>query len=131
MTESNVVTTCALCGTPLDSSLDAVRLQGSCPNCGDTRRNLDVSLDMSGGGARIGMTFKAKHADGKRPHVELKIGPAQSHALSKPVEHMRLIDRGNDQYQEKVADYESGEVIHQADEPLSSHIDHGTAKVKR
>ena len=74
------------------------------------------------------MKVKAKHSGDRKPHVELKIGPSHSHALSKPVDHTRLIDRGNDFYRETVTDYESGEVIHQTVEPLSEHVGHGSAK---
>lgn len=76
------------------------------------------------------MEIKAKGFGQKKPHVELKQGPSLSHKLGKPVEHVRLIDRCNDRYFEKVTDCESGELIHHDDEPLSEHCGHGTAKKK-
>ncbi|MGZ8982707.1 MAG: hypothetical protein ACXW11_01975 [Methylotenera sp.] len=76
------------------------------------------------------MVVKAKGLGQKKPHVELKQGPSHSHKLGKSVEHVRLIDRGNDRYFEKVTDYESGELIHHDEEPLSEHNGHGTAKKK-
>ena len=74
------------------------------------------------------MEIQAKGFGKKKPHVELKQGPSHSYKLGKPVEHERLIDRGNDRYFEKVTDYESGDLIHQDDEPLSDHKGHGAAK---
>ena len=42
----------------------------------------------------------------------------------------RHIDRDNDHYHEKVTDPETGEIIHESDEPLSEHQGHGSAKTK-
>jgi hypothetical protein len=77
------------------------------------------------------MGIKAKRPGEKKPFVEAKNGPNHSHRLGKAVEHERLIDRDNDRYSERVTDYESGEIIHQADEPLSKHQGHGSAKKKQ
>lgn len=74
------------------------------------------------------MGFKVKHPGQKKHHVEMKYGPSPSHRFGKPVNHERLIDRANDRYFEKVSNYETGEVIHHADEPLSKHQGHGSAK---
>jgi hypothetical protein len=74
------------------------------------------------------MKIKAKGLGQKKPHVELKQGPSDSHELGKPVERVYLIDRGNDRYFEKVSDYETGELIHHDEEPLSEHIGRGSAK---
>jgi hypothetical protein len=40
----------------------------------------------------------------------------------------RTFDRENDRYFERVTLYDSGEVIHYSDEPLSEHKGHGSAK---
>lgn len=74
------------------------------------------------------MAVKAKRPGKKKAHVEVKSGPSHSHKRGKVVEHVRVLDRANDRYFEKVADYESGELIHYADEPLSKHHGHGSAK---
>lgn len=76
------------------------------------------------------MNIKAKALGQKKPHIELKQGPSPSHKLGKHVNHVRLIDRGNDWYFETVTDYESGALIHHDEEPLSQHNGHGTAKKK-
>jgi hypothetical protein len=42
----------------------------------------------------------------------------------------RLIDRGNNRYQERVENLD-GTVIHEADEQLTEHQGHGSAKFKQ
>jgi hypothetical protein len=42
-----------------------------------------------------------------------------------------VIDRDNNRYFEMVTDYESGEIIHHCEEPLSEHQGHGSAKPKK
>lgn len=74
------------------------------------------------------MALKAKRPGQKKPHAELKSGASHSQKLGKLVEHERLIDRARDRYLERVTDYETGQVIHHTDEPLSQHHGHGSAK---
>ena len=130
MSDLRVKTACLKCGAPIDTSLDAPEVRRPCPTCGKTLRSHDVALHLSAGSARVGLEVKAKRPGGKKPHVELKIGPSFSRRLQKPVEHKRLIDRGNDVYIEEVTDYETAERIHETNEPLSLHIGHGSAKGK-
>ena len=40
----------------------------------------------------------------------------------------RVIDRGNNWYEEVVVDEETGKVVHENCEPLSDHKGHGSAK---
>jgi hypothetical protein len=49
----------------------------------------------------------------------------------KLVHREQIIDRDNDRYFERVTDYETGEVIHMNEEPLSKHVLRGTAKPKK
>jgi hypothetical protein len=77
------------------------------------------------------MTVKVRRPGSKKAHAELKQGPSHSRSLGKAVEHLRLIDRAKDQYFELVRDYETGEEIHRASEPLSEHVGHGSAKKRK
>jgi hypothetical protein len=43
----------------------------------------------------------------------------------------RIIDREKDLYKEVVKDPDTGEIVHECEEPLSQHIGHGTAKCKK
>ena len=61
---------------------------------------------------RDGLGFKAKRPGARRPFIETKSVPSQSHRLGKLVHRETLIDRDNDYYRETVTDYETGEVIH-------------------
>lgn len=55
-------------------------------------------------------------------------GIEHSQKHGKLVRVHRTIDKDNDRYTEKVIDIQTGEVLHECDEPLSKHINHGTAK---
>lgn len=130
MSESHITTMCADCKAPINTSTDTFENRATCPACGSTKRSHDISLQLTAGAAQLGMAIKAKSIGEKKPHFELKQGPSHSHKLDKPVEHVRLIDRGKDRYFEKVTDYESGELIHHDDGLLSEHKGHGSAKKK-
>ena len=80
---------------------------------------------------RDGWALKAKRPTEKRPYIEDMAIPDYSRSRKKVVHLQRVIDRDNDQYREKVTDYESGEIIHHCEEPLSQHQGHGSAKQKK
>lgn len=123
-------TICATCKTQIAISLDAGGKRIPCPRCGATERSHDATGELQASPARVGLKVKAKQRGAKKPHVELTTGPSTSTKLGKPVQHDRLIDRANNRYSEKVQDYESGEVLHQCDEPLTKHVGHGSARRK-
>jgi DNA-directed RNA polymerase subunit RPC12/RpoP len=130
MSEFHTATVCAACKAPIDTSQDTPGKRAICPKCGSTKRSHDVSISIRGASARVGMGLKVTRPGQKKPHVEVKSGARHSHKLGKLVDHERLIDRANDRYFEKVTDYESREVIYHAEEPLSKHHGHGSAKKK-
>jgi hypothetical protein len=72
--------------------------------------------------------MKGKEPGEKKPFIETRSEPSRSHKLEKHVHHERVIDRRNDRYFEQVTDYETGEVLHRCEEPLSEHMGHGSAK---
>ncbi len=101
----------------------------------DGTRSHDATGALKGGGARVGMKLKAKHAGPKRPgkkkwHAELTVGPDYCYDRGKDANRFSLFDRANDRRIEKVTDYETGEVIHAEDHPLTKHQGHGSAKKK-
>jgi hypothetical protein len=59
---------------------------------------------------------------------ELVSGHSLSVALGRFVEKMRLVDRKDDRYKERVVDPVTGEVLRDVDEPLSEHRGQGSAK---
>jgi hypothetical protein len=58
-------------------------------------------------------------------------GHQWSVGLGKFVHKSVSADKGTDTYHERITDIESGKVLHQCDESLRDHQDHGSAKFKR
>lgn len=87
--------------------------------------SLTDSLELHGS-----VRFKHKRPGHKKPLAEGISGDDFSHDRGKWVEKERLIDREANRYHEKVVDPATDEVIHECDEPLDKHTDHGTAKRK-
>lgn len=120
MTEILESTTCADCGaaTVNDSRGSGTRVP--CMVCGSMKRIHKVSITENIV-ARDGHGLKAKRPGQKKPYVEELSMPDYSYSRGKHFHKQRVIDRGNDQYSEKVTDYETGEVFHHCEEPLSQH----------
>jgi len=129
MTEIHQTTECADCGAPIDDDSDAPDIRKSCSTCGSTRRIHNVSITETFV-VRAGFGLKAKRPGQKKPYVEDLSMPDYSFSCGKLVHRQRVIDRDNDNYFEKITDYEAGEVIHHCEEPLSQHQGHGDAKRK-
>jgi ribosomal protein S27AE len=121
---------CADCGAEVDGSGDKPEQRTPCNKCGSTKRNHQVSVSETMI-LRDGIGVKAKRSGEKKPYIEDLGVPDYSRSLNKVVHRARIIDRDNDRYFEKITDYESGEVIHQCEEPLSQHQGHGSAKPKK
>ena len=64
----------------------------------------------------------------KKLRFDTYSGVEHSHKYGKLVRVHRTIDKDNDRYMEKVIDMQTGAILHECDEPLSQHINHGTAK---
>lgn len=121
---------CADCGAELDGRGDTLKRRIPCNECGSTKRSYHVFISEAVI-TRDGIEVKAKRAGEKKPYVEDLAVPDYSRSLDKVVHRERVIDRDNDRYFEKITDYESGEVIHHCEEPLSQHQGHGNAKLKK
>ncbi len=130
MTETIDTTTCSNCGATIDTSHDGVNFRTPCQLCGSIKRIYNVSIKESIV-LRDGIGVKGKRVGEKRPFVEDLSKPDFSRSRGKFVHLQRVIDRDNDQYYEKVVDYETGEIIHHCEEPLSIHQNHGSAKKKK
>jgi hypothetical protein len=79
----------------------------------------------------MGLGIKAKREGQKKPFSEQKSLPVLQRSTGRMAKHDRLIDRDNDNYEERVVDLETGEVLHECKEPLSEHQGHGSAKIKK
>lgn len=127
MTQSEDLTECASCGNQLSQVSTEAEYALPCPTCGSTGRNVFASVTESGV-IRNGVIMKANRLGQKKPFFESISIPSHSRKLGKLVHHERLIDRDKDLYYEKVTEYESGNTIHEQNEPLSDHTGHGSDK---
>ena len=121
---------CKDCGTEVHARGDMPEQRMPCEKCGSTKRNYYVSISESVV-VREGIGVKVKCAKEKKPYIEDLAVPDYSRNLEKIVHRERIIDRDNDRYFEKITDYESDEVIHRCEEPLTQHQGHGNAKSKK
>ena len=121
---------CPDCGAEVDGRGDTPEQRIPCSKCGNTKRNYHVSISETVT-FRDGIGVKAKRVGEKKPYIEDMSVPDCSRSLGKIVHRARVIDRDNDRYFEKITDYESGELIHHCEEPLSQHQGHGNAKPKK
>lgn len=129
MTEIYEITECADCGCSIDGDPGATDVRKLCSACGSIRRIYNISIKETLI-ARNGYVVKTKRPSQKKPYIEDLSMPDYSYSRSKHVHRQRIIDRENDHYFEEITDYETGEVIHHCEEPLSQHQGHGDAKNK-
>ena len=127
MTKTEDITECEGCGEVIDTTKDAPNYKTPCSNCGSTTRKYRVSI-IENIQPLDGWEMKGKRPGKKKPFFEDMIKPDYSYSLNKHVKKERLIDRDNDEYREKITDYQTGETIHHCEESLSEHFGHGSAK---
>jgi hypothetical protein len=92
-----------------------------------------MSVTLSGEMPAPHSSLKAKGrhagATGKRKwFIETFTGSELSRSLQRFMHKVRIIDRDNNRYVEKVVDPETGQVLRDVEEPLSEHQGHGSAK---
>ena len=128
---STFTTNCADCEFSLPND-PLGNARTPCPNCGSVRRGMTEAVEE-----RI-VFREGHHVRVKRPSLPSKdklradayARDEPSHKHGKTVRAEREIDRDTDTYRERITDIESGEVLHECDEPLSDHFGHGSAKGK-
>lgn len=100
-----------------------------CPSCGSGEIVNTIKLVLKDGAEQDDFTKGKRKASGKKkPSVEFQNGSQHSFSRKKRIYKERVIDRENNQYYEKVVDPDTGEIIHNCDEPLSDHWGHGSDK---
>lgn len=122
---------CGNCGY-VHTDLERIRSQTAaertpCPTCGSTAINwqLDLSDQVT---LHSSLKVKAKEPGRKKPAVELRTGDDLHRKSGRWMKLVRRIDRKTNRYTEKVEDPETGNVIHESDEPLTDHRGHGSDK---
>ena len=63
--------------------------------------------------------------------VDEKVGTDWSYEFNKFVDFHRIIDKENNRYYKRIVGPDSGKVIREVDEPLSTHRGHGSAKIPK
>ncbi len=119
---------CGACGKELAEDPHApVETRKPCPDCGSTSRDFQKSLSATVT-VRTKLSMKARHATGGRPFLEQIVGDDLHRKSGKWMKLERLIDRERDLYHKVVKDPETGQIVHECQEPLSEHRGHGAAK---
>lgn len=86
----------------------------------------DISISVT---PRAELRYR-KPKGGKKKHRYETHSYPDTNNEGERVNVRRIFDRENDRYIEVVCIEETGEVIHEKDEPLSVHMGHGSAKAK-
>ena len=131
MESNQFVVECHDCGFVLDESFHRDELrERPCPRCGSFGR-------LSGTGYRGRVCLRGNLLVKSRPptcgrfFAESRFDEDVNKRTGRPVKRCRIIDRDSNRYFERVIDIETGEVIHECNEPLSNHKNHGSARNDR
>lgn len=123
---------CGDCGADLPSEW-AGSVHRPCSECGSIHRVVTLTTHE---GVQIRECMEGRIKDPtfnskKNPRVKFKVGASYSRARKKWMHREMYVDKRQDQYREVVSDPDTGEVIHQCEEPLSKHQSHGDARPGR
>jgi hypothetical protein len=127
MTDVNGTVQCGHCETFLIDETPYDKERSPCPICGSMLRRIQMDIHQE---IRLYEQIRARHKEqGTKGYVLDEVsGDDYTHATGSFSKKVRIIDRKNDRYFEKVANSESGEIIHLRDEKLSEHFGRGAAK---
>jgi DNA-directed RNA polymerase subunit RPC12/RpoP len=125
---------CIQCGQSIGTEELRTSESAACPNCGGKTFTMQFHsrVQLRSLGA---MTIKQRDPNKTgdpmtgygKPSFEHVIGPEFS-ASGKLVMKERIFDKQSDSYFERITDMETGEIIHECEEPFSLHRGHGDAK---
>jgi len=126
--ETNTEVACGRCGVSLDEDASLLPEQRPpCPACGSIARSFYKAITATEE-VRAGEGYKVREADTTRPFIEGYDRPSLSRKTGRWMWKEMRIDRRNNRYQDRVTDPETGEVVHEEDEPLTDHHQRGSAK---
>jgi hypothetical protein len=129
MTQASV--SCGECGGPLPEPTD-LRLgeRSPCHECKSLRRAMRVNVSCSAA-VHTGFAFIQRRPGFRRRGKihEAFAGVVSSHTFGHVCREWSR-DRGNDSYRERVTTLD-GTVVHECEEPLSRHQEHGDDRPKR
>ena len=103
----------------------------ACPDCGSQSRKFGVEI-TSVAQVEAGVKGKARSGEagkpGGRPWLWTMSGPSWSHDRQKWMHREKTENRRDNHYSEVVWDPDTGEIIHECEEPLRDHQGHGSAR---
>jgi len=126
---------CGDCGRHLPSEMLATELvRNPCPVCGSTKQHIALNF-FEEATLKLRDWMKGKIKDVTRRSKEkvrreFFYGSDQRKSCGEYIYKEREIDRDDNRYRELIRS-ESGEIIRDVDQPLSDHINHGSAKSKQ
>ncbi len=127
MAQSHAKVRCGACAVSLDEQIGLPPAQRRpCPQCGSLSRKFakdDLEGELTPAGTLRARGFRAGLS---KWFIEIIQGLDFSTRLRRWMNKLRIIDRDQDRYIETVVDPETGNKIHDVDEPLSSHTGHGS-----
>jgi hypothetical protein len=128
MTTDEDFVSCSQCGTRIDEPHNTPPDQRlPCPSCGSKARTFNVHLSETVT-LREKLGVKQKRPGFKKPIYE-SVGGDDLHRNTGEWSHLsREIDRLNDRYREKIVSSKTGAVLREVDEPLSQHVNRGSAR---
>jgi NAD-dependent SIR2 family protein deacetylase len=127
MGEAPPAVRCGKCGQILDEPTNlSPERRRPCPSCGTVVRAISV---VAGDTLTYHESLKLKLGDSTgKTLLESLGGEDLWRKAGKWMRKTRIFDHKNDRYREVVTDPETGEVVHECDEPLSQHRGHGSDK---
>jgi DNA-directed RNA polymerase subunit RPC12/RpoP len=122
---------CGTCGEELKEPTNLTpENRIPCPKCGSLIRIYSAEIkETIRLRDKIGM--KAKRGGKGKPFIETVTGDDLHRKTGKWNHIERVIDRETNSYSETITDPDTGIIIHQCEEPLSEHKNHGSAKKKK
>jgi hypothetical protein len=108
-------------------------LQDVCPRCGsvlETEQLFDFEADLE---TAFPMTMTVRNAAGpsRKVPTEVVIKNEMHRDSGRWQQVHRTFDRYNDRYKERITDHATGGVVVDNEEPLSEHVNRGSARRKR
>lgn len=104
----------------------------ACPKCGSASW---IASSISVGGIEflpaIRLTVENPSYKGRHKYAREMKSVAEHSVDGRLVRVIQTIDRRNDRYRKMVKDVDTGEVLRDADHPLSEHTGHGSDKPGR
>lgn len=124
---------CTECGEPC-IPIRAGQENLPCTHCGSLAKTINLQFADEVGLVATdwldAKTTNVKMSGKRKVRRHLQTGSQWSVSREKFVDKVRDIDRDADTYFERVVDSDTGEVLRHCDEPLSEHLERGSAKSK-